>query len=55
MTSDTPAPDNRFGPARQVDRFLGLTRDQQEFFMGLLPNWHFSVEDLIEATIALSE
>ena len=55
MTSDTPAPEGRFGAARLVDRFLGLTRDQQEFFMALLPNWHFDVDELIEATIALSD
>lgn len=41
--------------SRLVDRFIGLSREQQEFFMALLPNWHFSVDELIEATIALSE
>ena len=55
MTDDTPAPTGRFGPARAVDRFLALSRDQQEFFMGLLPNWYFGVDELIDATIALSD
>lgn len=41
--------------AEQVDRFLELSRDQQEFFMSLLPSWHFAVTELIEATIALCD
>jgi hypothetical protein len=41
--------------AEQVDRFLELTRTQQEFFMSLLPSWHFAVTELIEATIALCD
>jgi hypothetical protein len=41
-------------PARLVARFLSLTPDQQEFFMALLPNWHFTVDELIDASIYLS-
>jgi hypothetical protein len=46
---------SQWAPARQVDRFMTLSRDQQEFFMSLLPNWHFSVDELIEATICLCD
>jgi hypothetical protein len=46
---------SQWAPARQVDLFLELSRDQQEFFMSLLPNWYFSVEELIEAVKALSD
>ena len=41
--------------AEQVDLFMGLTQDQKEFFMSLLPNWYFSVEELVEAVKALSD
>lgn len=42
-------------PDLLVEQFLELTRTQQEFFMSLLPNWHFAVAELIDATIALSD
>ena len=53
--SEPREPRNRSVPARQVARFLSLTPDQQEFFMSLLPNWHFSVDELLEATVLLAE
>jgi hypothetical protein len=39
----------------QVSLFMGLTQDQKEFFMSLLPNWYFSVEELVEAVKSLSD
>jgi len=40
--------------SKQVALFQELTDDQKEFFMALLPNWYFSVEELIEATKLLA-
>lgn len=42
-------------PSILVDQFMALTRDQQEFFMSLLPNWHFTIDELLEATVALCD
>jgi hypothetical protein len=46
---------SQWAPARQVDRFMTLSRDQQEMFMSLLPNWYFTVDELIEAVKSLSD
>lgn len=41
--------------AEQVDLFMDLSQEQKEFFMSLLPNWYFSVEELVEAVKALCD
>jgi hypothetical protein len=39
--------------AYQVHLFKQLTDEQQETFMGLLPGWYGTIEDLIEVSRAL--
>jgi hypothetical protein len=42
-------------PAQQVDRFLGIPRDQQEMFMSLLPHWYGSIDELFDAVKSLND
>jgi len=44
-----------FSPDKHVDAFLAMSREQQELFMSLLPNWYFPVEELLDAVKALSD
>jgi hypothetical protein len=41
--------------AALVAAFQAMTADQKEFFMLMLPNWYFSVEELMETAKLLSD